>query len=259
MTFPAAVLFDLDDTLLVDLACIAATIRSVCELAAEATPGLDPEGLDGAVRRHAKAAKADSPYFDFCDAVGIASWELLAADFTADAPLHDALRTWTSVIRVQVWGRALREMGVDDGGLALELAAAYAARRRTAYELFADALPCVDALAGAGVAMAIVTNGPADLQHEKVRHTELASRFAPEVVIVSGELGVGKPDPLPLRLACDRLGVAVADAVMVGDSRRRDIAAADAAGMRSVLVDRAGTHPRAIPGLDELPAHLTAV
>ena len=73
-----------------------------------------------------------------------------------------------------------------------------------------------------------------------------------------------KPDPQPLQWACERLGVEVAQAVMVGDSVN-DVQAARAAGMRVVCVPygyNEGTDPRALPcdafvqTLQQLPALL---
>ena len=53
--------------------------------------------------------------------------------------------------------------------------------------------------------------------------------------VVAREDGPFKPDPTPLRLACQKLGVAESDAWMVGDGQY-DIEAARAAGVASVWV-----------------------
>jgi HAD superfamily hydrolase (TIGR01509 family) len=66
-----------------------------------------------------------------------------------------------------------------------------------------------------------------------------------------------KPDPRPLRLACDRLGVDPADAWMVGDGQY-DVEAGRAAEMRTVWISHArprafGAVPwRTVRGLPEL-------
>ena len=54
-------------------------------------------------------------------------------------------------------------------------------------------------------------------------------------VILSREDAAPKPDPLPLRLACDRLGVTPRDAWMVGDGQY-DIEAGLAAGITTVWI-----------------------
>ena len=57
----------------------------------------------------------------------------------------------------------------------------------------------------------------------------------PFEILVTRDDGVFKPDPAPLALAAERLGVALKDCWMVGDGRF-DIEAARAAGVRSVWV-----------------------
>ena len=54
----------------------------------------------------------------------------------------------------------------------------------------------------ARVALALVTNGASRLQHAKLAVTELESYFTP--VIVSEEVGIGKPDPAPFQAALER-------------------------------------------------------
>ena len=57
--------------------------------------------------------------------------------------------------------------------------------------------------------------------------------------IVSRDDAAPKPDPRPLWLACERLGVAPADAWMVGDGQY-DVEAGLAAGIRTVWVSHGG-------------------
>lgn len=84
----------------------------------------------------------------------------------------------------------------------------------------------------------LVTNGPAEVQRDKIAVLGLEDLI--DFAVVSGELGVWKPDPAIFRAAL-RLGGAVAeDAVFVGDSAEYDIAGAQAAGIRSVWIDRGG-------------------
>ena len=51
-----------------------------------------------------------------------------------------------------------------------------------------------------------------------------------------------KPHPTIFQAALDVLGVAAADAVMVGDSLEEDVEGARALGMRGILVDREDRH-----------------
>jgi N-acetyl-D-muramate 6-phosphate phosphatase len=96
--------------------------------------------------------------------------------------------------------------------------------------------PGVEAMLGrleaAGCSWGIVTNKPEYLARQLLPILGWQSRCA---VLVGGDtLAARKPDPLPLRHAAGCIGVAPADCVYVGDDER-DIVAARAAGMRSVV------------------------
>jgi putative hydrolase of the HAD superfamily len=60
----------------------------------------------------------------------------------------------------------------------------------------------------------------------------IASLF--DAVVISGDVGLYKPQPEIFRLACERLGVEPADAVFV-DDLRENVAGAEALGMAAVL------------------------
>ncbi len=55
-----------------------------------------------------------------------------------------------------------------------------------------------------------------------------------DAVVISGDVGLHKPQPEIFRLACDRLGIQPADAVFV-DDLRENCAGAEAVGMAAVL------------------------
>jgi N-acetyl-D-muramate 6-phosphate phosphatase len=98
--------------------------------------------------------------------------------------------------------------------------------------LFDGMAEVLNAIEHDGACWGIVTNKPAGLARALVAALGLAPRCA---VLVGGDtLPVRKPDPQPLHLACDELGVATPHAVYVGDDAR-DVEAARAAGMRSVV------------------------
>lgn len=87
------------------------------------------------------------------------------------------------------------------------------------------------ALDARGLRWGIVTNKPEGLAKGVVAGFGWQDRCA---VLVGGDtLPRRKPDPDPLLLACERLGIVPADALYVGDDER-DVQAARAAGMPSV-------------------------
>lgn len=92
--------------------------------------------------------------------------------------------------------------------------------------------PMLAQLEAAGCPWGIVTNKPEYLALQLLPLLGWQHRCA---VLIGGDtLPVRKPDPLPLIVAAERIGVAVADCVYVGDDER-DIVAARAAGMPSVV------------------------
>ncbi len=95
-------------------------------------------------------------------------------------------------------------------------------------------LPMLEDLRRRGYKLGIVTNGSLLMQHLKIDNSGL--RPYVDVVLVSGEEGVGKPDPEIYYRAAARLGVHPSRCVFVGDYPNTDIAGAKAAGMRPVLV-----------------------
>lgn len=118
------------------------------------------------------------------------------------------------------------------------------------HEPFDDAVACLDALRGS-YRLALVTNGASCLQREKLAATGLEEYF--DTVIVSAELGVGKPDPAIFEHALDRIGVTAEQATMVSDSLTRDIDGATAAGMRGIWINRVGHQgPADRPGMIEI-------
>jgi len=87
--------------------------------------------------------------------------------------------------------------------------------------------------------------------------TPFAGLFDAEVFSCS--CGLRKPDPRIYRLALDQLGVAPSEALFVGDGANDELAGAERAGMRAILVHRPGEEP-AWPEVREWPGtRITAI
>jgi putative hydrolase of the HAD superfamily len=119
------------------------------------------------------------------------------------------------------------------------------------YRIFPDVTPALDALASAGVRLAIVSNWDARLARV-LEGLGLASRF--EVVVVSSEVGVEKPHAGIFAAAAERLRCAPDELVHVGDSVREDVEGAIAAGWGALHLARGGGGD--LGSLEELPAAL---
>jgi putative hydrolase of the HAD superfamily len=239
-----------------------ATFRATAEVAADRHP-IDAAALARDARARAREVWRAAPTFPYCKRIGISSWEGLWCRFEGEAGEVPALRRWAPEYRREAWRRALTDHGVVDDALAEELAERFGVERRARHETFPDAAPALDALAGR-YSLALVTNGASCLQREKLEASGLGDRF--DAVIVSGEVGAGKPDRAVFEAALRAVDAQPGDAVMVGDNLSKDIDGALAAGLRAVWVNRRGQPPPgdrpdllAIRDLGELPELLQKV
>jgi len=229
-----AVLFDLDNTLLMEDEATFAAVRLACELATART-GVDAAALYDATLRIAEAVWRASPTFAYADNMGVWWGEGLWGEFVGEAPGLQALRAFAPQFRRATWREALAARGVRDDALADEIAAAYRTARSAKQLVDPEAEAVLDDLAR-DHRLGLVTNGAPDVQRGKLAGTTLASRFA--TIVISAELGIAKPDARVFDVALKALGVDPADAAMVGDSPSRDVAGARNAGLRSIWIDR---------------------
>jgi putative hydrolase of the HAD superfamily len=222
-------IFDLDDTLIVEVEVARSSLRQVAGL----VPELDPDRVEEVVLETARGLWRAGPYRQLCADLGIASWEGLWATFEGGHPVTDGLRDWARHYRPAAWHDALSALGVDDPAVAEAMAAGYIEAQRRGHRLIEGAEALVRSLAGSR-RIGLLTNGPADIQQLKFDATGLADCF--DAVVISGEVGVGKPDPAVFALVLDRLGATPETAVMIGDSWERDVLGALAVGMPAVWV-----------------------
>lgn len=128
--------------------------------------------------------------------------------------------------------RLFREFGVNARD---ELSSAAASQYRREYLETRKAMAGAEALLAAVRARAsvgVVSNNLLQEQREKLEHCGLAPHV--DVLIVSEEAGVLKPDPAIFAMALEALAVRPEEAVMLGDSWTADIVGARAAGIRAI-------------------------
>ena len=94
-----------------------------------------------------------------------------------------------------------------------------------------DMAEVLDALAPRYL-LGLVTNGTSEGQNAKIDNLGIRDRFG--AVVVSGDLGIHKPDPRIFHLCLERLGVAPDRAVYVGDHEGNDVRGAQDAGLRAI-------------------------
>jgi REG-2-like HAD superfamily hydrolase len=160
---------------------------------------------------------------------------------------------WTALYR-----RFLRELGIADEDMAAALFRVFSSA--SSYALFDDVHGVLDELEAGGHRLGVISNFE-DWLEEMLVDLEVSHRF--DVRVISGVVGVEKPDPQIYRLALDRAGVAPEKALHVGDSPEMDVVPASSVGMNVVLLDRLGRYSQAdwptISSLGELPALLATM
>lgn len=215
---PAAILFDLDDTIIQAYAKPEeAWSRLLEQFRNELASGSDPAPLATAQRTILDEARTF-----WSDPVNAAKWRL---DIAAARRL---------VVR-----RALARLQRSDDGLADRIGDAFTELRRQEYRLFPDAHGTLDRLRSSGIRLALVTNGQAQTQRAKVARFDLERRF--DHIQIEGEFGKGKPEPEVYFHALDRLGVAAGESWMVGDNVEWEVVMPQRLGMRGIWYDPHGT------------------
>lgn len=109
----------------------------------------------------------------------------------------------------------------------------YAVVNGASTRIYPGVTELLENLRARGLPLAIVTNKAEAFTRPLLERMAIAHHF--DTVVGGDTLAVKKPDPAMLLLACERLGVAAAQALMVGDSAN-DAFAARNAGMPVLLV-----------------------
>ncbi len=208
-----ALFFDLDDTLRGGSGSHEAVVRT-CRHIAAARPGLDA----------ARLLEANSEVWQ-------RYWPEVEERWTLGVLSGND-------VGLEAWRRALRACGSDEESLAQLARETHMQHAREALRLFDDVRGLIDRLKKARLPLALITNGASDTQRETLRVLKIEQEFA--AVVISGEVGVAKPDPSIFGLAVDALGIGRENVWHVGDSLRTDVGGARAAGLTAVWLNRDG-------------------
>lgn len=139
----------------------------------------------------------------------------------------------------RVYLTALARSGVELGPGMAEAAYARVLDPAT-WQPYPDTVPALHRLRAAGIPVAVVSNIAWDIRGVFDRHgaTDLVDEF-----VLSYVEGSMKPDPKIFLVACQRIGVAPEDALMIGDSPAADGGAAEV-GARTAIIDALPTVER---------------
>jgi putative hydrolase of the HAD superfamily len=106
------------------------------------------------------------------------------------------------------------------------------------------AVRVLDELKRAGLTLAVISNTEDGRLRESLGAAGILDRF--DLLIDSHLVGYRKPDPAIFRLALERLGIEPHEAAYVGDSYAHDALAAEAVGLRGILLDTLDLHPESV-------------
>jgi len=119
------------------------------------------------------------------------------------------------------------------------------------FHAFPDASPALARLRDAGMTLVCVSNWDFSLPEVLAR---CGLDGALDGVVTSAGAGARKPDPAIFGPALELVGCEPAEALYVGDTPEEDLVAAEAAGVRALLIDRDGGGD--IESLDAIRHHL---
>lgn len=158
-----------------------------------------------------------------------------------DVPLSLLPGTQARAFWVDFWAEGFRRMGLDE-----------AASQTFAEELldpvnggnfqavFDDVIPTLEGLTAQGKQLGVVSNFSRNCE-DLLRQLGLAHYF--DFFVVSGIVGIEKPNPRIFEIAVAAAAKPQATIVYVGDSVYHDVEGAQRAGLDAILLDRANRFP----------------
>jgi len=209
-SYPPAVFFDLDDTLIAHTESPQASWQQVFDL---------------------YSAQFDSPARDrtLAAILEYSGW------FWSDSFRHKRGRQDLRKARREIVSGAFLALQIDDSQLSITLADSFSDRREAAIGLFPHVIETLNCLRDQGLKLGLVTNGDSKGQRFKIDKFSLAPFF--DAIQIEEEVGMGKPEPGVYELALRTLQVGPSEAWMVGDNLVWDIEAAQQAGLHAVWAD----------------------
>lgn len=207
---PDAIFFDMDATLIFWSTPAEVVWESLARRYAVEANGVEPAALLGAIN-HTR---------DWY-------WSDLERHRTGRLDLYQSRR---EVVRLALIG-----LNIVNPELADKIADEFTLLREKDEAVTPEDIAALKHLSERGIRLALITNGGAEVQRAKIKKFGLAPFF--DNILIEGEFGYGKPDERVFHHTLEKLKVKPADAWMVGDDIRYDIAPCRALGIFSVWVN----------------------
>ena len=224
------IIFDLDDTLIIEKRLAMDILLETCKLA-ERRFGIKAESLLKAILESAETLWRALPEKELIESIGISSWEGLWGLFGSienlkkDAPLY----------RLNAWKNALAKHGINDPEFAEFLGETFFNERKKQHELYEETLFVLETLEGK-YRLGIITNGDSDLQREKINGVGIGHFF--ENIMASGDINIGKPDARIFETLLMDFNVKPQKCVLIGNCLEKDVFPAQALKMTGIWINR---------------------
>lgn len=137
---------------------------------------------------------------------------------------------WEATYRFQ---QMFKQLKLPNKGLVAELAETFNGLRRECVQLYPGVKDLLNRLKP-HYQIAILSNGPSDLQRKKLRWLSLYETF--DWIFISGEIGYNKPDVRVFQYVVRATRVKPEESVMIGDTVEADLAAKQLR-MKTLLFD----------------------
>ena len=219
MDLPKAILLDLDDTIVAYDAAIGPIWDEICSDYAGAYAPIKADLLKKTIREKSR-------------------W------YWGDLERHRRGRRDMKGARREIVKLAFDALSLPTED-SIEVADEYSRQRREQLELFPGAQETLVKLKARAIKLALVSNGEAALQREKLEKFSLERYF--DFIMLEGKHDFGKPDHRMFTIPLEEMKLTPRDAWMVGDSLTYDIAPAKELGIYSVWNDWKGKGLPATP------------
>ncbi len=204
-----SICFDLDGTLCDSVAAEeAARVEVVKRIVSE---GVEPD----------RAALAFKEHFD--------RYEEVYAELVIKHGLGE------KQIRRRQIADTLSALGLEEPRLVDELSEVHWTIMSRSFKLYPEATEVLMKL-GSKYRLSLLSNGPSDLQREKIRVLGVEGHF--DLIVISGEVGCFKPSREVFMCLVGRLEAEPHEVMYVGDNYEKDMLGALGAGLRAVWVNR---------------------
>lgn len=208
--FPKAILFDLDDTIITFDSVADFAWSNVCDI-----------------------------YFEHCGLSN--SKELLKTIsrtrkwFWSNKERNRIGRKKLKETRREIVNISLERIGIVDPPLAFKIADSYSKQRENLIQFIPGAKETLEFFKSIDISLALITNGGAEYQRNKVTKFDLEKLF--DVILIEGEIGYGKPDKEVYTMALKALRLKPINVWAVGDNLEWDVWGPQQLGICSIWND----------------------